>query len=158
MYRVVLVCMAAVRALQGDLVPSNQQHLVQSASVVMASLGDLTVNGVLHLFDEPIARIRLIFLIAAILYTATTSSLLIAGTERQVTAEDPAYKNAAPSSLNVLGYLRDLPPWMWRIGGTYALGFFTFYCFMPYASSWMGSSVLGGMSFAMCLNLYPVTF
>lgn len=163
--------MSLVRALQGDLVPGYQQHLVQSASVVMVSFGDLAVNGVLHLFEEPIKHIRMIFLIAAMFYTATTMSLLIYGSEQKNVAftkssqilshgtEDSENARTedsddSTSSLDVLGYLRSLPPKLWRIGGTYALGYFTFYCILPYASSWLGSSVLRGMFFFWCFFIF----
>lgn len=148
----------SVRALQGDLVPDSQQHAIQSASVVMSSLGDLSVNAVLQMFREPISEIRIIFASAAIFYIVTTSTLLFAGREAQVLADDPAIANSAPPSFNVLSYLRDLPSWMWRIGGTYALGFFTFYCVMPYASSWIGSSVLGGAFPSIFYDEYSFCF
>lgn len=124
--------------------PVSQQHYVQSASIVMSSLGDLSVNAVLHMFEEPIAQIRVIFIFAAIFYALTISTLLCAEREKSVAANDPAIANSAPLSLNLFSYFRGLPPSLWRIGGTYALGFFTFFCFQPNASSWIGSSVLNG--------------
>lgn len=133
-----------MRALQGDLVPDYQQHDLQSASVVMGSSGDLAANALIHLFEEPVTKIRLCFVIAAIFYTATVLVLLFAGKEKPLRPDHPDIQDAKKQSLNILEYLRGLPHWMWRIGGTYALGFFTLFCVMPNASSWVGSSVLGG--------------
>lgn len=137
--------MCAVRALQGDLVPDYQQHSVQSASIVMGSFGDLAANFLVHSFDEPVSRIRICFLIAMIFYASTVGVLLVVGRETPVRSDDPDIQDAQNQSLNILEYLRGLPTWMWRIGGTYALGFFTLFCVMPNASSWLGGSVLGGM-------------
>lgn len=140
-----LLLPASVRALQGDLVADYQQQAVQSAGTVLASFGDLAVNGLLHFFDQPIAHTRLIFALAAIFYTCTVSVLLVVGRETPFSKDDPAIANAPPPSFNIFAYLRGLPSWMWRIGGTYCLGFFALFCTIPNASSWLGSSVLGGM-------------
>lgn len=133
-----------VRALQGDLVPKEQQLLVQSATVVMSSLGDLFANAIVQLFEEPIAQIRLIFLITVLLYTATITTILWFGHETPVSTDIHAHCDTTSSPYNVLAYFRNLPSWLWRIGGTYALGFFCFFCVLPYASSWIASSVMGG--------------
>lgn len=135
-----------VRALQGDLVPEFQQHSVQSASIVMGSFGDLAANFLVHSFDEPVARIRLCFLVAMVFYTCTVMVLLVVGRETPVRPDDPNIQDAKNQSTNIMDYLKELPKWMWRIGGTYALGFFTLFCVMPNASSWLGGTVLGGMS------------
>lgn len=126
------------------MVPEAQQHQMQSATVVLGSFGDLAVNGFLQTFEEPITKIRPIFFFAAIFYTATVSSLLVLGREVAVPANDPTIMESKPTSMNILGYLRSLPSWMWRIGGVYGFGFFMFFCVLPNASTWIGSAVLGG--------------
>lgn len=136
--------MCEVRALQGDLVPDYQQHSVQSATQVMGALGDLAANFLVHSFEEPVSRIRLCFFIAMIFYASTVSVLLVFGRETAVRSDDPDIQDAKNQSLNIMDYLKGLPNWMWRIGGTYALGFFALFCVMPNASSWLGGSVLGG--------------
>lgn len=147
-----MICVVVVRALQRQLAPKSQQHYVQSAVFVMMSLGDLTVNGIVHFFEKPIAHIRVIFLISAALYTVSTLTLLLAGPQKvnNVTTD-------TSSSHSFSDYFRGLPPELWRIGAPYALGFFTFYCFLPYASSWMGSSVLQGMLFSVRFSPYFVS-
>lgn len=134
-----------VRALQGDLVPENQQQVMQSATVAMNSVGDLAVNALVQTFREPIAQIRPIFLAASIFYTFTIGTLLYAGRETPLERPRPSKTSSnEASTLNVLSFLRSLPNWMWRVGITNALGFFAFYCRQPNASEWISSSVLGG--------------
>lgn len=130
-----------VRALQGDLLPPIEQHRVQSASVVLGSLGDLAANALIDSFDQPLTHIRFCYFVAALVYTCSVMVLLVIGREEPLDP-DAAQTQNAPS--NIFSYLRSIPGWLWRIGGTYALGFFTLFCAMPYASSWLGSSVLGG--------------
>eukprot|EP00177_Eucheuma_denticulatum_P005947 GFKZ01010844.1.p1 GENE.GFKZ01010844.1~~GFKZ01010844.1.p1 ORF type:complete len:298 (-),score=23.19 GFKZ01010844.1:1374-2267(-) len=133
-----------VRALQGDLVPHFQQHDLQSASIVMGSLGDLAANLLVHSFEQPVTRIQLVFFIGVLFYSATVLVLIVAGREQPLSEDDPSLEDARRHSMNILDYLRGIPPWLWRVGGTYGLGFFTLFCVMPNASSWLGSSVLGG--------------
>lgn len=135
-----------VRALQGDLVPQAQQHEVQSASIVMGSLGDLATNLLIDYLEEPVANIRLCFGIIMAVYACTVIVLVVVGKEVPVKEDDPDVKKAQSQSSNVFEYFNGLPAWMWRVGGTYALGFFALFCVMPNVSSWLGSSVLGGTS------------
>ena len=135
-----------VRALQGDLVPQAQQHEVQSASVVMGSLGDLAANFLVDYMEEPVANIRLSFGIVMAVYACTVMALVVVGKEVPVKEDDPDIKKAQSQSSNVFEYFNGLPAWMWRVGGTYALGFFALFCVMPNMSSWLGASVLGGTS------------
>lgn len=142
-----VLLLTTVRALQGDLIPLHQQHSLQSASIVMASFGDLSANGLVHYFSQPIKHIHVCFLVTAIIYTLTMMVVLIVGVEEPLQHDDESVEEAQPLSLNVLDYLRGLPPWLWRIGGTYALAFFALFCIVPNGSTWLGSSVLGGMFF-----------
>lgn len=41
---------------------------MQGATVVFAPLGDLSVNALVNMFDEPLSRIHLIFAVASALY------------------------------------------------------------------------------------------
>lgn len=151
-----------VRALQGDLIPVDQQHSVQSASIVMFSLGDLTASALLRLFPEPVSQIQICFLVAALIYSTSVASLLLLGHETPLTpltdeehhdeeadasgegdTSETAQRRGA-SAYNIFAYLHALPSWMWRIGITHALGFFALFCFLPNTSSWLGGSVLGG--------------
>lgn len=138
--------------------PEHQQHAMQGTTVVFASLGDLSVNALVNFFEEPIVHIRLIFVIAAVLYAATVSSLLVLGVERPVMPEDKAVSNVYRPPLNFFIYLRDLPGWMWRVGGTYAFGFFTFFCIQVNASTWIGSDVLGGTCRPYNTNPHTILF
>lgn len=187
-----------VRALQGDLIPNHQQHSIQSASIVMFSLGDLAASTLLGLFPEPVSRIQTIFLVAALIYSTSVASLLVLGKEKPLDSHgdesdgesensdfridqqlgDEQREDIVPQqqqlqdlrelrqlrqlqrlqevqrqveeqsvddlSFNIFEYLRSLPSWMWRIGFTHALGFFSLFCFLPNASSWLGTTVLGG--------------
>lgn len=120
---------------------------MQSATVVMNSVGDLAVNGLVRAVPEPINHIRSIFVVASIFYTFTICTLLYAGRETPLSELHPEMDvntSAEPVTFNVLSYLRSLPSWMWRIGITNALGFFAFYCRQPNASEWISVSVLGG--------------
>lgn len=135
-----------VRALQGDLIPGPQQHSIQSASIVMFSLGDLAASALLDSFEEPVSHIRLIFLIAGSVYAITVFSLLFLGKEQRMYPNDPQLQQNSEesNSVNIFQYLQSLPAWMWCIGLTHALGFFSLFCFLPNTSSWLGSTVLGG--------------
>lgn len=147
-------CLTPVRALQGDLVPKEQQHLVQSATMVMSSLGDLSANAIVHSFEEPIKQIRLIFLITAVLYAVTVTTILCIGRETPISTEEHTRWDTGISPFNVFAHFHNLPSWLWRIGGTFSLGFFCFFCVLPYASSWIASSVLGGKSYSFELRLH----
>lgn len=131
-----------VRALQGDLLPANEQHRVQSAAVVMGSLGDLAASAMLNAFDQPVSHIRICYMLAALVFTASVLVLVVTAKEKPIEPSEIPANN--PRSFNILSYLRALPPWMWRIGLTYSLGFFTIFCVWPNASTWIGSSVLQG--------------
>lgn len=136
-----------VRALQGDLIPKHQQHCIQSASIVMFSIGDLCANGLLNASQEPVSQIRVCFFVVAILYAISVSSLLVLGKESSLRTDDPSLQtdnSQSSHSFNIFSYLRSLPPWMWRIGITHALGFFALFCFLPNTSTWVGATVLGG--------------
>lgn len=114
--------------------------------MVMGSLGDLAASSLINYFEEPVTRIRLSFSVAAAVYSSTIVVLLIVGKETALDPQDAIAQPQKRDSLNLFAYLRGLPGWMWRIGGVYALGFFTLFCCMPNASNWLGSSVLRGMS------------
>ncbi|KAI0558248.1 MFS/sugar transport protein [Gracilaria domingensis] len=131
-----------VRALQADLLPHYEQHRVQSASVVIGSLGDLAANALVDSYEKPVSHIRSCYFLAALLYSSTVMVLLVLGKEKPLERVDD--QAAESRSFNILNYLKSLPGWMWRIGGTYALGFFMLFCTMPNLSSWLGASVLGG--------------
>lgn len=133
-----------VRALQGDLVPSAQQHNIQSASIVMFSLGDLASSALINYLPEPVSSIQWCFLIVGIVYTISVSSLLVIGAETPLDPNDPSIHESQRYDANIFAYLRGLPRWMWRIGATHAFGFFALFCFLPNTSSWLGSTVLGG--------------
>lgn len=142
---------ATVRALQGDLIPKSQQQSLQSASIVLGSFGDLAANALVNSFDQPVTHIRLCFYIACAVYVPTVLSLLVVGKEKPMREDDPHLKDAQQQSLNIFNYLRGLPPWMWRVGTTYAFGFFALFCVQPYISGWLGSSVLGGKWQIFCV-------
>lgn len=135
-----------VRALQGDLIPSAQQHSVQSASIVMFSVGDLAASAMINLSKEPVSSIHKIFFFTGVVYFLSVASLLVLGKETPISDEDSSDEHGpdASYSFNIFSYLRSLPAWMWRIGATHALGFFALFCFYPNTSSWLGSVVLGG--------------
>lgn len=137
-----------VRALQGDLIPSAQQHSVQSASIVMFSVGDLVASTMINLSKEPVSSIHKIFFFTGIVYFLSVASLLILGKETPITEDESTadHPDDASYSFNIFSYLRSLPAWMWRLGATHALGFFALFCFYPNTSSWLGSVVLGGKS------------
>lgn len=116
----------------------------------MGSFGDLAASALVNSFAEPVSHIRLCFFIAAVVYVAAVTVLLVMGKETRMQSGDPRCAQANEQSLNIFAYLRALPPWMWKIGATYALGFFTLFCVMPNTSSWLGSSVLRG-------KLHPFT-
>lgn len=124
--------------------PDFQQHDLQSASVVLGSLGDLAANYLVHAFEAPVSKIGTIFLFAAVFYALTTSTLLFVGKEEPLDADDPSIVEAARQPANIIGFFKGIPKWLWRIGITYSLGFFALFCCMPYMSSWVGESVLGG--------------
>lgn len=137
-----------VRALQGDLIPKEQQHDVQSASIVMFSIGDLISSSLLNSFSEPVSHIQFIFLIVGFVYVVSVSSILILGKEIPISDDESRIENGQDGAylFNVFAYLRSLPRWMWRVGSTHALGFFALFCFFPNTSSWLGNVVLGGTS------------
>lgn len=142
----IFICGYSARAIQGDLVPDFQQHAVQSASVVMGSVGDLSVQALLNYFDEPVAHIRFAFLVIGTIFMVTIVTLLVAAKEVPVEEDDEGLARANQQSLNVLTYMRGLPPWLWSTGAIYSGGFFTLFCTLPNASSWLGSTVLHGKS------------
>ena len=140
--------MFPVRALQGDLVPERQQHVVQSATVVMGSLGDLCISSVLERYPNPVASIRRIFAVAAGLYTFTSVALLFLASEERhhpQTEDNPTISTSENRKWNPLGYFRSLPAWLWSVGGVFALGFFSFFLLLPNFSAWLGESVLRGV-------------
>ncbi len=138
--------MFPVRALQGDLVPEHQQHVVQSATVVMGSLGDFCISSVLDRYTHPVESIRHIFGVAAGLYTLTTVALLFLAREERYHPQPEDEASTSPESRrwNPLGYFRSLPTWLWSVGGVFALGFFSFFLVLPNFSAWLGESVLRG--------------
>lgn len=148
-----------VRALQGDLIPKEQQHSVQSASIVMFSVGDLISSALINSFPEPVSRIHLIFLAIGVVYFISVSSLLFLGRETPIATNESTCEHDGEESysFNIFAYLRSLPMWMWRIGATHALGFFALFCFYPNTSSWLGSVVLGG-KFHVLYHTYHVLF
>lgn len=135
-----------VRALQGDVVPRHQQHSLQSASIVMFSLGDLAASGLVHAIEEPVSYIRYCFLAAGLMYFLTVASLLFLAKERPIQPNELSVEESQGQAMNIFSYLHALPPWMWRVGGTHALGFFSLFCFLPNTSTWLGTTVLGGTS------------
>lgn len=139
-----------MRALQGDLVPDHEQHRVQSVTLIMGSLGDLCVNTVLRQFKDPVQSIRPLFLLTGAAYVITSSVLMMVAREQRYT---PGQSEDALSNVelgddaqccSLVDYLRSLPGWLWRVGGTFALGFFGFFCVLPNSSAWLGSSVMQG--------------
>lgn len=144
---------SVVRALQGDLVSSHEQHRMQSAAVVAGSLGELVTNYAVQRYDDPVANARTLFTLVAILYFCTNVAVvIIAREDGHVTNEDHGNSYDLPTRNSprymwdsAVRYMRGVPVWLWRVGGIYALGFFAFFCQQPYFSAWLGSSVLNGM-------------
>lgn len=59
------------RALLGDLLPKEQQHPVQSAAAVIASLAEISGGIFINLWDDPVTHIATIFTVASILLAVT---------------------------------------------------------------------------------------
>lgn len=147
--------MFPIRALQGDLVPEKQQHKVQSATVVMGGLGDLSLNMVVQHYNDPVLHLRFLFVLTAATYFVTSLTMLIFAHEEQYTrpprdesTEEGDRTSVFRKLLSVPGvvvrYFGSLPGWLWRAGGAFSLGFFAFFCVLPNASTWLGSAVLQG--------------
>lgn len=134
--------MFPVRALQGDLVPEHQQHSVQSATIVMAGLGDLAVSTLVQSYPNPVGNVRALFSTTAVLYATCSIALLIIAKEERHTPNTTSASEKA--SGRPLSYLRSIPGWLWRAGGAFALGFFSFFLLLPNFSAWLGESVLQG--------------
>lgn len=147
--------MFPIRALQGDLVPERQQHMVQSATVVMGGLGDLSLNLVVQLYNDPVVHLRFLYALTAATYFVTSVTMLVFAHEEQYAppmrdeGEAEMEKTSVCSKVvsvpgKVVQYLQSLPVWLWRAGGAFSLGFFVFFCVLPNASTWLGSAVLQG--------------
>lgn len=140
------------RALLGDVVPSEQQHAIQGALIIGSSLSDLVVNAVLHQLDEPVAYVRLLYMLTMTLFTLSTLLLLwlTRGTDTSLLATKPRVLAVGQSdsqihqTSNPVLYILTMPSWLWRIGLTTFLGWLMLFCVRPNATTWLGSSVLGG--------------
>lgn len=59
------------RALLGDLLPKEQQHPVQSAAAVVASLAEISGGIFINLWHDPVTHIATIFAVASVLLAVT---------------------------------------------------------------------------------------
>lgn len=91
------VIMFPSRALLGDLVPAEQQHDVQSAAAVIASVAEIVAGAYMFSWDEPVTHIERIFFIAGIMLTLSVSLSLI------VCREKPLCATNAPTASPVTG-------------------------------------------------------
>lgn len=157
-----------MRALQGDLVPERQQHAMQSAIVVMAGLGDFSVNMVVERLADPVEHLQWLCLVVATVYVCTSAAMFFISREQQYQlppqdlVTEPLKRTTwgarvrqAPAWVGL--FFKSIPPWLWRVGSAMALGFFAFFCIMPNSSAWLGSSVLQGSfmhsgTFCGCCN------
>ena len=116
--------------------------------MVMGSFGDLAANWLVNCFDKPMQHMTALFFIALIIYTLTVSSILLVTSERQyipANAPNPATtRKRITNPLNVIGYAHSLPSFMWPIGGTLGIGFFSLFCTLPNLSSWLSTIVFQG--------------
>lgn len=59
------------RALMGDLLPAHEQHSVQSAAAVVASLAEICAGIYMWTWKDPVTHVRTVFLTASLLLGAT---------------------------------------------------------------------------------------
>lgn len=71
------VVMFPSRALLGDLVPPEQQHDVQSAAAVIASVAEIIAGAYIFSWDEPVTHIERIFFVAGVMMALSVSISLI---------------------------------------------------------------------------------
>lgn len=61
------------RALLGDLLPPEEQHSVQSAAAVVASLAEICAGVYIYSWKDPVTHVARIFLVASVLLAITCS-------------------------------------------------------------------------------------
>lgn len=142
------------RALLGDIIPPEQQHAVQGSLIIGTSLSDLVMNAIIHQFSEPVAHIRLLYILAVTVFTSSALLLLwltraadprsIQIHPQSATGNDYDDETRTSLSSNPISRMKSLPEWVWRVGLTTSLGWLMLFCVRPNASAWLGRSVLGG--------------
>lgn len=61
------------RALMGDLLPPEEQHSVQSAAAVVASLAEICAGVYIYTWKDPVTHVARIFVVASVLMAITCS-------------------------------------------------------------------------------------
>lgn len=75
------------RALLGDLIPAEEQHSVQSAAAVVASLAEICAGAYIFSWKDPVTHVSRVFVVASILLAVTCSVSLF------VCHEEPLRQN-----------------------------------------------------------------
>ena len=88
------------RALLGDLLPPEQQHPVQSAAAVTASLAEIIGGAYLFSWKDPVTNIATIFLTASVILAISCSISLVVCKERPMTKEELMEKNRREAEMN----------------------------------------------------------
>jgi solute carrier family 45, member 1/2/4 len=134
-----------LRALQGDLVPSAQQHAMQGASVAVGSFGDFTGQLLLAIYPQSVSHAPAVY--AVCVMVLVTTILLLLYTADEVPWRPKLQKAGAEGKSlrdTMLGGLRIVPNWMKRLACCHALCFFAFFCVVPNFSSWFATAVTQG--------------
>lgn len=80
------------RALLGDLLPAEQQHPVQSAAAVTASLAEIIGGAYIYSWKDPVTHISTIFTVASVLLAISSGVSLFVCKEKPMTKEELAEK------------------------------------------------------------------
>lgn len=76
------------RALMGDLLPAYEQHAVQSAAAVVASLAEICAGIYMWTWKDPVTHVRTVFLTASLLLGVTCAVSLIVCKEKALSARE----------------------------------------------------------------------
>lgn len=76
------------RALMGDLLPPEEQHSVQSAAAVVASLAELCAGAYIYTWRDPVTHVARIFSVASVILVITCSVSLFMCHEEPLRPKD----------------------------------------------------------------------
>lgn len=79
------------RALMGDLLPPEEQHSVQSAAAVVASLAELCAGAYIYSWKDPVTNVARVFAVASVILTITCSVSLFICQEEPLQPKDAVH-------------------------------------------------------------------
>mmetsp|Transcript_4649 Transcript_4649/g.9332 ORF Transcript_4649/g.9332 Transcript_4649/m.9332 type:complete len:437 (-) Transcript_4649:382-1692(-) len=149
-----------LRAMISDLVGKDEQHLGQGMVSVQASLGEIASSIFLAKLDDPLEHMQRIVTVAIIILSTSVAVSIAVGRESPLQHHplpDFSDKNSAdegpPGSTDQEAQDRDSSGELSEterirectiVAAIYGFGWLAWFCCLPYLSSWLGTSVLGG--------------